>query len=324
MYFMKAIRVHQRGGLDAMNIEEVARPVPDNGQVLIKVAAAGVNFADIGQRNGNYQNLAPLPLTLGFEAAGVVEEVGAEVSTVSKGTRVVSLVDGGYAEYAVADAALVVPLPDGVSFAEAVAVPVQGQTAYLALDKAARLQQGESVLIHSAAGGVGTLAVQLTKLMGASMVIGTTTNASKEAFIRAQGADAVVLTNDKNWVEQVMQATQGQGVDIVLETVGGEIGQQSLGCLALNGRMVVYGTLTGAVTPVVTQMLIPKCLSIVGYNTNVQSLADQMRASHALLRYIASGQLHVTVDDSFPLSEAAAAHKAISEHKTRGKVVLTV
>ncbi len=321
---MKAIRVHQRGGLDAMNIEEVTRPTPGTGQVLIKVAAAGVNFADIGQRNGNYQNLAPLPLTLGFEAAGVIEEVGADVSTVSKGTRVVSLVDGGYAEYAVADAAVVVPLPDEVSFAAAVAVPVQGQTAYLALEKAARLQHGERVLIHSAAGGVGTLATQLAKLMGASMVIGTTTNESKEAFIRAQGADAVVRTNEKNWVEQVMQATQGQGVDIVLETIGGEIGQQSLGCLTPNGRMVVYGTLTGAVTPVITQMLIPKCLSIVGYNTNIQSLADQMRASHALLRYIASGQIHVTVDDSFPLTEAAAAHKAISEHKTRGKVVLTI
>lgn len=321
---MKAIRVHQRGGLEAMKVEEVTRPTPDNGQVLIKVRAAGVNFADIGQRDGSYQNLAPLPLTLGYEVAGIVEEVGADVSTVSKGTRVVSLVDGGYAEYALADAALVIPLPDEVSFAAAVAVPVQGQTAYLALEKAARLQQGERVLIHSAAGGVGTLATQLAKLMGASMVIGTTTNASKEAFIRAQGADAIVRTNEKNWVEQVMQVTQGQGVDIVLETVGGEIGQQSLGCLALNGRMVVYGALTGAVTPVITQMLIPKCLSIVGYNTNIQSLADQMRASHALLNYIASGQLHVTVDDSFPLTEAAMAHKAISEHKTRGKVVLTV
>ncbi len=321
---MKAIRVHQRGGLEAMKVEEVTRPTPDNGQVLIKVRAAGVNFADIGQRDGSYQNLAPLPLTLGYEVAGIVEEVGADVSTVSKGTRVVSLVDGGYAEYALADAALVIPLPDEVSFAAAVAVPVQGQTAYLALEKAARLQQGERVLIHSAAGGVGTLATQLAKLMGASMVIGTTTNASKEAFIRAQGADAIVRTNEKNWVEQVMQVTQGQGVDIVLETVGGEIGQQSLGCLALNGRMVVYGALTGAVTPVITQMLIPKCLSIVGYNTNIQSLADQMRASHALLNYIASGQLHVTVDDSFPLTEAAMAHKAIGEHKTRGKVVLTV
>lgn len=321
---MKAVRVHQRGGLDAMNIEEVARPTPDNGQVLIKVAAAGVNFADLGQRDGTYPNLAPLPLTLGFEAAGVIEEMGANVSTMSKGTRVVSLVSGGYAEYAVADAALVIPLPDEVSFEAAVAVPVQGQTAYLALEKAARLQRGERVLIHSAAGGVGTLAIQLAKLMGASMVIGTTTSVDKEAFIRTQGADAVIRTNEKNWVEQVMQATQGQGVDIVLETIGGEIGQQSLACLAPNGRMVVYGTLTGAVTPVVTQMLIPKCLSIVGYNTNIQSLADQMRASSTLLRYMASGQVHVTVDDSFPLTEVASAHKAISEHKTRGKVVLTV
>lgn len=321
---MKAIRVHQRGGLDKMNVEEVERPTPASDQVLIKVAAAGINFADIGQRDGSYPNLAPLPLTLGFEVAGVIEEVGAAVSTLSKGTRVVSLVNAGYAEYAVADVALVIPLPDEVSFAAAVAVPVQGQTAYLVLEKAARLQKGERVLIHSAAGGVGTLAIQLAKIMGASLVIGTTTSANKEEFIRTQGADAVVRINEKNWVEQVLRATQGQGVDIVLETIGGAVGQQSLGCLAPNGRMVVYGTITGAVTPLVTQMLIPKCLSIIGYNTNIQSLADQMRASHALLGYIASGQVKVTVEDTFPLTEAAAAHKAIEENKTRGKVVLTV
>ena len=166
---MKAIRVHQRGGLDAMHIEEIAHPTPEKRQVLIGVAAAGVNFADLGQRDGSYPNLAPLPLTLGFEVAGIVAEVGAEVSTISKGTRVVSLVDRGYAEYALADEANVIPLPDEVSFAAAVAIPVQGQTAYLALEKAARLQQGERVLIHSAAGGVGTLATQLAKLMGASM-----------------------------------------------------------------------------------------------------------------------------------------------------------
>ena len=321
---MKAIRVHQRGGLDKMNVEEVECPTPASDQVLIKVAAAGVNFADIGQRDGSYPNLAPLPLTLGFEVAGVIEEVGAAVSTLSKGARVVSLVNAGYAEYAVADAALVLPLPDEVSFAAAVAVPVQGQTAYLVLEKAARLQKGERVLIHSAAGGVGTLAIQLAKIMGASLVIGTTTSANKEEFIRTQGADAVVRINEKNWVEQVLRATQGQGVDIVLETIGGAIGQQSLACLAPNGRMVVYGTITGAVTPLVTQMLIPKCLSIIGYNTNIQSLADQMRASHALLGYIASGQVKVTVEDTFPFTEAAVAHKAIEENKTRGKVVLAV
>ena len=321
---MKAIRVHQRGGLDAMNIEEIDRPTPDKGQVLIKVAAAGVNYADIGQRTGSYPNLAPLPLTLGFEVAGIIEEIGVDVSTLSKGARVVSLVNGGYAEYAVADAGQVLPLLDEVSFEAAVAIPVQGQTAYLALQKAARLQQGERVLVHSAAGGVGTLAIQLAKLMGASMVIGTTTNAQKEAFIRDLGADAVVRTNEKNWVEQVMQATQGQGVDIVLEVIGGEIGQQSLSCLAPNGRMVVYGSLTGQPTPVMAQMLMPKCLSVIGYNTNIQSRTDQLRASNDLLHYIASGQVRVTVDDSFPLVDAAEAHKAISENKTRGKVVLTV
>ncbi len=321
---MKAIRVHQRGGLDAMHVEEIARPRPEKGQVLIQVATAGVNYADIGQRNGSYPNLAPLPLTLGFEVAGVIEELGEDVSTLSKGARVVSIVDGGYAEYAVAHASMVIPLPDEVSFEQAVAIPVQGQTAFLALRKAGRLQQGERVLVHSAAGGVGTLAVQLAKLMGASMVIGSTTNVEKEALIRELGADAVVRTNEQNWVEQVMQATQGKGVDIVLEVIGGEVGMQSLMCLAPNGRMVVYGSLSGSVTQVPAQMLMPKALSVIGYNTNIQSREDQLGASNELLRYIAAGQLRVTVNNSFPLVEAVEAHKAISEHKTRGKVILTV
>jgi NADPH:quinone reductase len=320
---MKAIRIHERGDIDKMRVEEIERPLAGRGQILIKVGVAGVNYADLGQRTGAYHHLSPLPLTLGFEAAGVIEEVGPEVTALRKGMRVVSLVEGGYAEYAVAEAMNVIPIPDNVSFAQAVVLPVQGQTAYLALE-AAHLQKGERVLIHAAAGGVGSLAIQLAKLMGASMVIGTTTSPGKKEFIRTQGADAVVHTKEGNWVEQVMQTTRGQGVDVVLDPVGGEIGQQSFFCLANFGRMVVYGGLSGAPTPLVAQMLVPKCLSVTGYNTNIQSLADQMRASQQLLHYIGTGQLRITLDDTFPLTEAASAHKAIAESRTRGKVVLTV
>ncbi|GCE17325.1 quinone oxidoreductase family protein [Dictyobacter kobayashii] len=319
---MKAIRIQERGAIDVMKVTEIERPQPAQGQVLIKVAVAGINYADIGQRTGAYPYLMPLPLTLGFEAAGVIEEVGAGVSELSLGTRVVSLVDGGYAEYALANATDIIVLPEAVSFAEAVMIPVQGQTAYLAL-QAARLHQGDQVLVHSAAGGVGSIAIQLAKLLGASTVIGTTTSAEKVEYIRSLGADVVINTKDASWVEQVLQATGGRGVDVLLETIGGEIGQQSLGCIAPFGRMMVYGTLTGAPTLFAAQALTGKCISVIGYNTNIQSLADQMHASHELLKYISSKQLHVIHDSAFPLDRAVEAHQAIQAGKTRGKVILT-
>jgi NADPH:quinone reductase len=298
---MKAVRIHQRGGTEVLQLEEVATPVPQQGEVLIQVAVAGVNYADVGQRQGNYPNLAELPLTLGSEVTGTVVKSGPGVDTSLAGRRVVSLVNAGYAEFALAKAEEVIPILDGVSFAQATVIPVQGQTAYLLLDKATRLQQGERVLVHAAAGGVGSLAVQLAKSMGASMVIGTTTSQSKLGFIRDLGADVAVTTKEPGW-----------------------IGQQNIACLAPFGRIVVYGSLSGGVTPFVTQMLIPKCQSIIGYNTVIQSHKDRMRASQALMQMIASGQLHIFVDHSFPLTDVAAAHKELEENKTMGKVVLTV
>ena len=321
---MKAIRVHQRGEADAMILEEIERPRPAAGQVLLKVEVAGVNYADILQRNGQYHYLQPLPVIPGFEAAGVVEAVGVDVTTLQPGMRVFSLVMGGYAEYALAEAKDVLLLPGEVSPAQAVVIPVQGQTAYLTLTRAARLQKGERVLIHTAAGGVGSLQVQLARLLGAGMVIGTTTSLEKVDFIRSLGADAVVLTNEPDWTKQVMQLTNGQGVDVVLDAIGGEVRLQTLHCMALFGRLVIFGTLTGDPTFLPSQMLVPNCVSLNGYNTNVQPLSAQRHASEELLRLIASGKLHVMLDDSFPLANAVEAHKAIEARKTHGKVTLTV
>lgn len=321
---MKAIRIHERGDASVMQVEEVATPVPQQDEVLIKVAAAGVNYADTGQRTGNYPNALPLPLTLGFEAAGTIVSRGPGVSALAEGTRVVALVEGGYAEYALAKAGLVVVLPENVSFAQATAIPVQGQTAYLALTRGAHFSQGETVLVHNAAGGVGSLAVQVAKILGAGTVIGTTTSDSKLATIRELGADAAVNSKADNWIEQVMQATRGQGVDIVLDSVGGSLGQQSIACLGLFGRLVNYGSLTGEVTPFVTQMLIQKCLSVTGYNTNVQPLEEQLHASRALLDFISEGRLRIMLNNTFPLTEARAAHQALEAGQTTGKVVLTV
>lgn len=321
---MKAVRIHERGDANVLQVEEIQTPVPQQGEVLIKVAAAGVNYGDIGQRSGNYPNALPLPLTPGYEVAGTIASRGPSINSLAEGTRVVSLVEGGYAEYALAKAANVVSLPDNVSFAQATIVPVQGQTAYLALTRGAHFSQGETVLVHVAAGGVGSLAVQVAKILGAGTVIGTTTSDSKLALIRELGADFAINTKAGNWIEQVMQATRGQGVDIVLDPIGGTIGQQSIACLGLFGRLINYGSLTGEVAPFVAQMLIQRCLSVTGYNTNVQPLEEQLHASRALLDFISEGRLRVVLDHTFPLAEARAAHQALESGQTTGKVVLTV
>ncbi len=321
---MKAVRIHERGDTSVMQVEEIATPVPQSGEVLVKVAAAGVNYADAGQRSGNYPNVLPLPLTLGFEVAGTVVSHGLNVSAPAEGTRVVALVEGGYAEYALAKAELVVTLPENVSFEQATVIPVQGQTAYLALTRGAHLSQGETVLVHAAAGGVGSLAVQVAKILGAGTVIGTTTSDSKLAVIRELGADVAINSTSENWIEQVMQATRGQGVDIVLDAIGGSVGQQSIACLDFFGRLISYGSLKGEVTPFVAQMLIQKCLSVSGYNTNVQPLEAQLHASRALLDFISEGRLRVMLNHTFPLTEAHVAHQALEAGQTTGKVVLTI
>lgn len=321
---MKAVRIHQRGGPDVMMLEEIPQPVPGPGQVLIEVVAAGVNYADIGQRTGAYPNLLPLPATLGYEAAGLVAAVGPGVGAFAIGQRVVSLVEGGYAEFAVAEVDDVVPLPDGVDYASATAIPIQGMTADLLLTNAVRMQPGASVLVHVAAGGVGSLAVQLARLRGASLVIGSTRSPAKANTVRALGADLVINTNDADWPGQVMAATQGKGVDAILDSIGGDVTQGGLSCLATLGRLVVYGGLSERPSPFVAQQLIPRCQSVAGYNTQAQPLADRTAAAGRLAAALASGDLRVLHGTSFPLRDAAAAHEALAAGTTEGKVVLGV
>jgi NADPH:quinone reductase len=322
---VKAVRIYERGGPEVMVLEEMEVPAPGAGEVLIQVKAAGVNNADVGQRRGTYPNLVDLPATLGHEVAGIVMGHGADVNNLPEGTRVVALVDAGYAEYALADAQVVIPLPDEVSFAEATMIPIQGQTAYLLLTEAARLREGEAVLVHAAAGGVGTLAIQLARLLGAGMVIGTARTPEELAVVRQLGADVALDISAPDWVEQVRAATRGRGVDIVLESVGGPVGQQSLACMAPFGRMIVFGSLSGQMTGFAAQQLIRFCHIVMGYNTQLQPLEKQVEASHALLRYIASGELKVMLDPTaYRLDEAQEAHRAAETGRTAGKVVLAV
>jgi NADPH2:quinone reductase len=325
---MKALRIHQTGGPEVLSLEEIETPVPGEGEVLIKVAAAGINFADLAQREGRYLTPTHVPTILGLEVAGTVAALGPGVRTPAVDTRVAALTRHGYAEYAVARADAAIPLPPSMSFAEGAALPVQGLTAYQLLRDAAKLQPGERVLVHAAAGGVGTLAVQLAKLMGAGTVIGTASSEAKLALARQLGADAGVNYTRDGWVDAVKAAANGEGVEIVLEMVGGEIARRSLQCLVpFDGRMVIFGAASGERPAVSGIELMHRNIAVIGYWLSPYFAARPAliaRAMQDLLTYLATGRLKTIVGARFPLAAAAEAHRAIAERRTTGKVVLEI
>lgn len=323
---MKAIRVHKLGGPEVLQLEEIETPTPKDGEVLIKVAAAGINYADLSQRQGTYLSRTRTPLTLGSEVAGTIAALGPGVTAPAVGTRVAAFGNGGYAEYTTTAANMVIPIPETISFAEAAAFPVQGITAYQLLRESAHLGSGESVLVHAAAGGVGTLVVQLAKLMGAGTVLGTASNPTKLELVRSLGADVAINYTEPTWVEQVKSATGGKGADIILEMVGGDIAEQSLQCLAPFGRMVVFGAASGNITQFTGIQLMYKNQAIIGYwLTAWLQRPDRIAvAVTELMQYLAQGKVKIIVGKSFPLADAAEAHRTIASRQTTGKVVLLV
>lgn len=326
---MQAIRVHQIGGPDVLRLEASETPQPGAGEVLIKVVVAGVNYADVGQRAGMMggPHRVELPFTPGFEVAGTVAALGEGVQGPPPGTRVAAVLDsGGYAEYAVAPADKLFPLPPGLDFAPATAMLVQGLTAYSLIHDAAKVQKGESVLIEAAAGGVGSLLVQLAKAAGAGTVVGTVGSADKMDLVRDLGADVVINYSDPEWVQQVYGATQGRGVDVVFESVGGAVGAGSFNALAPLGRMILFGGASGQPLPF-HELMMPlnvKGLSLIGYGGPWLRPGRAQVGAQELGRMIQSGQLKVVIGQTFPLAEAAAAHRALEERRTVGKTVLTM
>ena len=317
---MKAIRVHELGGAEKLTLDEVEKPVPAADEVLIKVAAAGVNFADTMMRSGNYLTKPELPLTLGYEAAGTIEELGVDVKKLQKGQRVLATVSsGGYAEYAAAKAFMTMPIPDELGYGEANALLVQGLTALGLLDET---KAGESILIHAAAGGVGSLLVQLAKHKGLK-VIGTASNERKLQMVADFGADHAINYTESDWTEEVLKATDGKGVDWIIEMVGGSIVAKNLGVLAVNGTMIVYGAATGEDFKVSVLSLMQKNQQIQGYWLMNESMENRVRFTKELLGHLGAGRLKIQVTE-FPLEKAREAHEAIEGRKTTGKVVLTV
>lgn len=317
---MKAIRVNELGGAEKLSLEELEKPTPKADEVLIKVAAAGINYADTMMRAGNYLTKPDLPFTLGYEAAGTIEAVGESVTNLSVGQRVLATTSsGGYAEYATARAVLTMPIPDELGFGESTALLVQGLTALGLLNET---QAGESILIHAAAGGVGTLLVQLAKYKGLK-VIGTASSEQKLQLVADLGADFAVNYSEDDWTDEVLKATDGKGVDWIIEMVGGAIVGKNLKVLAKHGTMWIYGSASNEDFKVSVLSLMAKNHTIRGYWLMNESVANRVEFTKELLEHLAAGRLKIQVTE-FPLEEAKAAHEAIENRKTTGKVVLTV
>lgn len=320
---MKAIRVHSHGGPEVLRYEEVPQPAPGKGEALVRIMAAGVNYIDTYHRRGLYQ--VPLPFTPGVEAAGVVEDVGPEVSEVQVGDRVAYTGPlGAYAEYAVVPASRLVKLPEGIDFSTAAAVLLQGMTAHYLTHSTYPLKPGDTALVHAAAGGVGLLLVQVAKMRGAR-VIGTVSTEEKAALAKEAGADEVILYTKQDFEAEVKRLTDGRGVHVVYESVGKDTFEKSLNCLLPRGYLVLFGQSSGPVPPFDPQILNQKGSLFLTRPTlqhYVATREELLQRAGDVLGWVASGKLKVRIDSTFPLGEAAEAHRRLESRQSAGKILL--
>jgi NADPH2:quinone reductase len=311
-------------------MRDVPQPRPKPNEVLVKVKAAALNRADLavarGQPHGPASGLGAL---VGLEWAGEVVESGAEVQGGFKsGDRVMCSGNGGYAEYAVSDWGRVNPMPDGMSFEQAATLPVALITLHNALLTAGRLRRGERVMIQGASSGVGLMGLRIAKLMGAQLVIGSATNDARRARLKEFGADLAVDTRDSAWVDAVLAATGGNGVDLVVDMLSGPVVVQTMKATAIRGRIVNVGRLAGMKAEFDFDLHALRRIDYIGVTFRTRTLEDvrqinrRMRAD--LWDAVAAGKLTLPIDRRFPLDEAAAAQEHMRENKHFGKIVLTI
>jgi NADPH2:quinone reductase len=323
---MRAIRFHRLGPPDVLQLEEVEAPVPGPGEVLVRVRAIGVNWADTHFRKGEYFVRPVFPQIPGMEAAGEVVALGPGTSGVAVGDRVMVLAANAYAELLVARPSDCYPIPDGLDFVRAAALPIQGLTAHHVLGLSGRLVRGERVLVHAAAGGVGTLAVQLARKLGASNVIATASSDDKRALARELGAHVALDARAPDFAKRVKDATAGHGVDLLLEMLGGsEAYKRNLGVLAPLGRMVVYGAASGDLHGTIEPVgLMGKNHAVIGYYLTPLLRRRELCAPALddLAKRVARGEIRVVIGLEAKLDEAAEVHRTMEGRATTGKVVL--
>jgi NADPH2:quinone reductase len=319
---MQAIRLAETGGPDVLQLAEIDDPQPGEGEVIVRVEAAGLNFIDCYHRSGRYP--LELPTGIGLEGAGTVEQVGAGVTAAAVGDRLAwSGTRGSYAELLAVPVDRAVAVPDGVALRSAAAVMLQGMTAHYLVRSTFPLAEGHTVLAHAGAGGVGQLLIQLAKLAGAR-VITTVSTAEKERIARAAGADEVVRYTEVDFAEEVERLAP-DGVDVVYESVGRDTFDRSLGLLRRRGMMVLYGQSSGPVEPFDPQRLAAGGSLYLTRPTLFDYIAtseELQRRAGDLFDLMAAGRLDVAIDRELPLAEAAEAHRYIEGRGTRGKVLL--
>ena len=320
---MKAIQVEQTGGPEVLKLRDVAIGEPGPGQALVLVAAAGVNFVEIYQRLGRYP--MKLPYIPGGEAAGVVEAIGPGVTGIKPGARVAYTGQpGAYAEMSIVQADRLIPLPDGMSFEQGAAFPLQGMTAHYLLHEFRKPGPGVVVLIHAAAGGMGLLLVQWAKHMGAR-VIGTVSTEAKAKIAREAGADDVILYTQQDFAIETKRLTNGRGADLIIDGVAKTTFVGDLEAAAIRGHIVLYGSASGPADPFGPNSLQPKALTLSG-STMVHFIAtreDLMRRANDVLRGIQEGWLKLRINRVLPLAQAAEAHRLLEGRETTGKLILS-
>jgi NADPH2:quinone reductase len=320
---MKAIRATQAGGPEVLELVDVPTPTPGPGEVLVRVAAAGVNFMDTGVRTGRRPGVT-FPVIPGGEASGTIEALGDGVSGLARGARVMfAMGSGSYADSVLTPAWRVIPVPDEIDLIDAAAIPLQGMTAHYLIHEYAPVGPGTTVLVHAVAGGVGLLLTQWATHLGAH-VIGTTSSPEKAAKAKAMGARDVVLYTQTDFAAEVMRITNGEGVDLILDAVGKTTFPGDLQAAKIRGHIVVYGASSGTTDPISPNAFSARALTVSGagllyYTRTSEEIA---RRANDVLTGIREGWLHLTIERKYPLAEAAAAHRALEGRTTSGKLLL--
>jgi len=321
---IKGIRVEKFGGPEVMKFSDIELPAPGAGEVRLKVFAAGVNFIDINQRRGRYRNTIDLPFIPGLEGAGIVEELGFGVKEVKIGDRVAyAYGPGSYAQAINIAAKSLIPLPADYTFEQGSAFPLQGMTAHYLLHEFHALKASETVLIHAAAGGMGSLLVPWAKKLGAR-VIGTVSTDEKARIARESGADEIIIYTEQDFVKESRRLTNDKGPDLILDSVGKDTFTKDLDAIANRGHIVLYGSASGAAEPILPSSLQMRSVTISGGSlfNFLDTREELLMRANAVLQGIKEGWLKLKIEQVLPLEEAAKAHEMMENRQTTGKIIL--
>lgn len=327
MINVKGVVVTKYGGPDVLQYRSIDLPEPKSNEVLIKVEAASLNFADIKGRLGNYHGVKEPPFIQGLDCVGIIEAVGTGVKNLKIGQKVITFPkNGSFAEYTIAKKELTYPISNEVDSKKAAASPTVTITSYNLLKKMARIQSGESVLIHGAAGGIGTVASQLAKIFGAKMVIGTVGSDDRMEIAKKSGVDHVINYRTSSFPEIVNKLTEQKGVDIILDSYAGDMFEKSMECLARFGRIVNFGNGNGTRGGEFdTSLLHSSCRSVLGYSTGTYQKyrpEELQEAADFLINCLENNKINIPISKVFTFEQAGEAQRYLEERKSKGKVIL--